>query len=361
MSLPPGPPPTPDAYEAVGPEPMKRPVIDITIDWSQLPGAATALGVSLVGATTALGALYARMRDDLDGSNFTMGVLGALGLLAYAAVGLWQAGPSERRAAVVTWPGAAGALSAGLMLAVLVDDDKLSIYLGGGMVVALSVAGYVLTRSAPFVLSTIFGLALLYAQGFDDVISPSGDGDNTFMVFAAAIVVFVVVVTAAGWLLPETRVLTGVVVGAAGLFAITTLFEVMAVFGAFMTAGASFSDSASSSSGGGVERFDEVVRHNPYENDVYVILICCAVLALLWIACTLASGHVGFRVLVAITAVISVPPATLVLSVSHPTWWEVVTCALGALVLLAAALLAVRGRVTTLPSHQAATPDQPPS
>lgn len=328
---------------------MRRPAIDVTMDWSQLPAAATALGVSLVGATAAMGALYARVRDDLDGSNFTMGVLATLGLLAYAAVGLWQASPSERRAPVVSWPGAAGALSAGLMLAVLVDDDKLSIYLGGGMVVALSVAGYVLTRSAPFVLSAISGLGLLYAQGFDDVISPSGDGDNTFMVVGAAIVVFVVAVTAAGWLLPETRVLSGVVVGAAGVFAITTLFEVMTVFGAVMTAGASFSGSASSTSDGSIERFD-VVRHNPYENDVYVILLCCAVLALLWIACSLASGHVGFRVLVAITAVMSVPPATLVLSVSHPTWWEVVTCALGALVLLAAALLAVRGRPAAQPT-----------
>jgi hypothetical protein len=327
MSLPPGPPPT------------ERRLVDVTIDWSQLPGAATALGVSLVGAAVALSSVFSRAHDDLDGSNFAMGVLAALGLLAYAGIGLTRAAPAERGSAVIAWPGAAGALSAGVMLGVLVNDDDVTLYIGGGMIVALSVAGYVLTRSAPFLLSAIAGLALLYGQAFDDVISPDGDGTNTFMVIAAAIVVFVVLVTAGGWLLPRTRVLTSVVAGAAGLFAITVLFEVMTVFGAFMAF-----------DGGDPARFDEVVRHNPYENDVYVILVCCAVLAALWIVCSLVTGHVAFRVLVVLTAVLSVPPAALVLSATHPTWWEVVTCALGALALLAAALLAVRGRSTPQPA-----------
>ena len=78
----------------------------------------------------------------------------------------------------------------------------------------------------------------------------------------------------------------------------------------------------------------------PYRDDTWMILAYCAALALAWAWCSMASGHVGFRVLIVVDSVLVVPFVSVILSVDHPTWWEVVTCAAGAAVLLAAGLRA---------------------
>ena len=44
-----------------------------------------ALGVALLAAAVVLSALWSRMTDDLDRSNFTVGLLATLGLLGVAA------------------------------------------------------------------------------------------------------------------------------------------------------------------------------------------------------------------------------------------------------------------------------------
>lgn len=334
MSLPPDHAHVPDPHGAAGPPPQQK-LVTISFDWSQLPSVATAFGVSLVGAAVSLSSVHSRGRGHLDWSNFTMGVLATLGLLGVAAGAHLLLPSSERRAVLVSWPGAAGAVGAGLMIGVLVNDDPWSLYLGASLVVALSVVGYLFTRSAPFVLGAIVGLALLYGQVFGDLIDLSGDGDNLFMIIGAAIVVFVVLVTAAGWLLPETRVLSGVVVGAGGLAAMVALLEALTIARAFTTA---FMDAGEFDDGTGTDGFETVMRHNPYENDVYMVLVYVALLGALWTACALASGHVGFKILVASSWVVVLPLATVALITRHPTWWEVGACALGAVVLVGVAL-----------------------
>jgi hypothetical protein len=341
MSLPPTPTSTPD--EVVGALPPRRPVVSVTIDWSQLPSAATALGVSLVSAAVVLSAGYSRQRGDLDGSNFTMGVLATLGLLVLAVAGHLLLPGSARRPTLVSWSGAAGVLGTGLMLGVLITNDDLQVYVAGVVIVVASVAGYLLTRATPFVLTAIVGLALLYAQAFDDVINTDGDGENTFMVVGAGVLVFVVGVTAAGWFLPATRVVTGIVVGVGGLVAMVVALEVLTFFRSF---GAGIDEDASYAD------YEEALRHNPYQNDVYVILLYCAALAALWIGCSLATGHVGFRLLVLATALTMVPLAAAALVVSHPTWWEVVACGLGALALVGAAYRSKSRGAVEAPSEQ---------
>ncbi|HET6168320.1 MAG TPA: hypothetical protein VFE07_15930 [Marmoricola sp.] len=324
MSLPPGPPPSPDSYEAVGPEPMKRPVVDITIDWSQLPGAATALGVSLVSAAVVLSAGYSRESGDLDASNFVVGVLGTLGLLGVAVAGHLLAPAAERRGALISWTGATGSVGAGLMLGVLINKDPASTYVAAAVILALSASGYLVTRSAPFVLSFLIGATVLYVQVFDDLIDTGGGhGENTFMIIGAGVTVFVVLVTAAGWLLPATRVMSSVVVGAGGLIFLTGLLVALFFSRTFVA-------SMSFHGGDDPSRFVEGSPHDPFKNDVYMVLVYCAVLALLWLGCSLVTGHVAFRVLVLAAAVVIIPVASVAVFARHPTWWEVVAGGLGA-------------------------------
>ena len=75
-------------------------------------------------------------------------------------------------------------------------------------------------------------------------------------------------------------------------------------------------------------------QHDPYRNDVWMILLYCALLAVLWAVAALASGHVGFRVLLLADGVVIVPLAAYALLASRPTWWEVVSAGVGGLVLL---------------------------
>jgi hypothetical protein len=344
--------PTPEPGPVRGP---RRPVL--ALDRTLAPGVATALGVALVAAAVVLSAVHSRQGGDLDGSNFTMGVLATLGLLAVAVAAHLLAPAAERAAALVSWPGAAGALAVAVMLMVLIDDDTCSPYAGAVVAVVLSAGGYLVTRAAPFVLGTIAGLALLYAKAFDDLFSVGG-GRNAFMAVGAGVLVFVVVVTAVGWLLPATRVLSGVVVGVGGLVALVavlvavTIFRVVTSFASGMV---SFG-SGSSSADGSVERgfsgyspLSRLVHQDPYRNDVWMILLYCALLAVLWAVCALATGHVGFRLLLVADGVLIIPLATYALLASHPTWWEVVCTGVGGLVLLGVGWHARRETPTAAP------------
>jgi hypothetical protein len=319
-----------DAATAEG----RRPAL--ALDAARLPGAVVALGVALVSAAIVLASAHARDRGELDGSNFTMGVLATLGLLGVAIGGRLLAASAERRAQLVSWPGAAGAVGLGVMLTVLIDDGSWSPYVVAPVVIALSVAGYLLTRAAPFVLTTIAAAALLYGRAFADVFDVEGDtGDNTFMAVGAGILVFVVAVTAAGWRLPATRVLSSVVVGLAGLAAMVGVLATVTTFRTFTAAFSTVTPSDDDPSG--TFRDGTVVRaapSDPLANDVWMILLYCALLAVLWTGCALATGHVGFRLLLVADGVVVVPLATYALLVSHPTWWEVGLTAVGGLALV---------------------------
>jgi len=212
---------------------------------------------------------------------------------------------------------------------------------GSLVVIALSVLGYLAVQAWPFVVTAIAGLAVLYARGFDDLFDVNGDGDNTFMTIGAAILVFVVAVTVAGWLLPATRTVAAMVVGVAGLAALVAVFEALIVFRSVAFAFSAPEDASDFGS------FRKAMHHSPYTNDVYAVLAYCAVLAALWVGCSLATGHVGFRILVVADAVAMIPLATFALMTRHPTWWEVVAAGAGGLVLMWAGLRLRRGEVSS--------------
>lgn len=324
----------------------------------RLPGVATALGVAIVSTAIAVSAIFARADGDLDTSIFVMGLLATSGLLGVAICAQVLLPDAERRATLVSWPGAAGIVGAAIMLAVAIDDDPVAAYAAASTVVVLSLLSYAATTATPFVLTAIAGLALLYGQAFSDVIDTDGDGANTFMIQGAAVLVFVGAVTAVGWLLPKTRVLSAVVVGVGGILVLAVLFEALVVFGQFQayadhssSEGAMYSGSYEQLQG---QHMDETYisedsgddygypdepsfapeRDNSYTNDIWVMLSYGVALALFWAICALATGHVAFRIMSVAILVLAVPASTFALAVHHPTWWLVALTGLGGLVLV---------------------------
>ena len=320
---------SPGAPEVVGTEGWGRRLPDLRweIDRTALPGVVTAAGVALLSTAVVMSAAHARDGGDLDASTFTGGVLAVLGLLGVAGVTRVLAPDAEPRAALVSWPGAAGAAGLGVMLAVLLDQNDAAFYLGPLLTLAVVAVGFVLTRGPAFLLVAIAALAVLYGKVFDDVLKPDGDGGNTFMTVGAAVVVFVVLVTLAGWTLPATRVLTGIVTGAGGVAALALILQFLQISRLFST----------DAPGSGA------APDNPYADDLWAIIGYCALLALFWSACALGTGHVGFRVLVIVVSVIGLPLATYALAIRHPSWWEL-GLGLGGGVLLLGAIGASRQR-----------------
>jgi hypothetical protein len=344
----------------------------IRVDVSRLPDVATALGVSLVSAAIVTSAMYSRKDGHLDASNFTTGVLCTLGLLVLAAGARALVGDPARRDVLVSWPGAFGAAGVGVMLATLITKHTLSEHVAPLAALAIAVAGYLLVRSAPFVLVALGSLALLYERLFDDLFDLNTDGNgggNVFMLIGGGVLVFIVLATALGWLLPATRVLTGVVTGLGGLAAMVVLLGTVAFTRAISVAFSGSFDSSSGSGSSGSSGYSPLPSqfgagdhtfHDPYKNDVYMILLYCAALAAIWFVCALVTGHVGFRLLVLADALVVVPLATIALVAHHPTWWEVVTAAIGGLVLVGVALGAVNRPGPGAPAAATAEPPVAP-
>lgn len=298
----------------------------------RLESLGVAIGSGLVAAAVVLSGFYSRGRGDLDWSNFAMGILASLGLLAVAGAAYFLIDDLDRRADLMSWPGAFGAVGIGVMLGVALDDNAITGYVAGIAMTALSVGGYYLSRRGPFVLSAIAGFLLVYVNLFDDVIGVDDiDGDNFAMIASAAILVFAVVASVAGWLLP-TRDLSTVAVGTFALLAnLIVLLSVVVV----AIIGQIFSDFGEES--GGRLKLDD------YDNDVWVILLISAVMCAGWAYCYWITGHVGYRVLIVASLVAVVPVATLALTVEHPTYWELVAGAAGAAVLGFVGLRAIGG------------------
>lgn len=297
-----------DQPEVIGWDtPPRRGLAVPEIDPAHWPSVAVTIGVSLVSAAVVISAMYSRETGDLDVSNFAMGALCSLALLVIAAGVLVLRPELEEQASLASWTGVAAVLGTSLMVAVLIDDNDGSLYTSSILAIALSVGCYLLLRAAPFVLSTIVGAAFLYGKAFEDLIDTSrgDDGETKFIIVGAGILVFALLATAAGWLLPRTRVLSSVVVGAGTVIAFTFLFQAMFFLRTITSPYAEEFDDP--------EHFD-----NPYINDMWTVLAYCAVLVTVWAFCSLATGHVGFRILIIAITVISVPVATYVLAVEHP-------------------------------------------
>lgn len=300
----------------------------ITIDLSRLPSAATAIGVGLLLAAELVSAVFVRRTGDLDGSVLAVGLLAFIGLLGVAAFAEIRYPGLERRASLVSWPAAAAFAGGGVLLAVLINDGKTSLYLSSAVVLALSVAGYLVRRARPFIVTGLIALELLYGLAFTDLFVDGGD--NVLMIVGAGALVFVLAVTGAGWLLPKDRVFIGVLTGTLGLYTLLGISPSFLFFG--ITAQAEYEGSY-----GELDSSGEPVFHNPFENDIYAILGYCVVLVAFWALCSAATGHVGFRVLIVAMTVLAVPVSMLGLNTHHPTWWAAGLCAFGVLALAVAA------------------------
>ena len=214
------PPPTPPAHAA--PEKPGRPGMGL------LP---IALGVGLLAAAVVVSGTRSRSDGDLDWSNYSVG-LGATAALLLVAIVALMVGSEPGRENLVTWPGSIGVLGAGAMLGVGLEDidgseDWLA-YLVGGVIVLLSAVGYAAVRRGAFAVTAILGLGIAYIQLADDVLVDIGDEDDQAIIAAVTIAVFVLVVTAVGWLL-RARALIGVIAGVVGVVGLNAVLLVLVV------------------------------------------------------------------------------------------------------------------------------------
>lgn len=326
----------------------------VSFDLAGLPRAGTALGVALAGAAISVSMVFSREHGRLDHSVFSVGVVTSLLLIGVAVVSRTR---GETAADLVSWPGAAGAIGSGLMLAVLINDDPSSAYAGGTVALALGLVGYLVARSAAFVVTTLGALSVIYIQAVRDLTSANvddvfnGDHDsNHFMLVAAAIGAFVIAVSLVGWLEPRTRVLSGVLVGIGGLLALAGVMQVLMIARVFSTYPAEMSssemDSGDSFDDPGFDSYNEMLQHNPYRNDIYVVLGIAVLLGAFWMCFSLATGHVAFRLLTIADAVLMVPMVMLALVASHATWWAAGLAAVG-VAALALTTYRVRARVSS--------------
>jgi hypothetical protein len=331
---------SPNSLDNPAPDPGSR--LDTTV---------IAVGSGLVVAAVVLSAFYSRGDGDLDWSNYSMGIVATLGLLGTSGLTRFLAGVSERSAVLIAWPGALGAVGAGLMVGVGMDEGDATFYVAGALVVLVSVGGYYyLARHGAFVLSTIAGLLVLYANLYDDVVGTEingGSDDNFGMLAAAAILLFAVAVTAAGWALPS-RDLSAVTVGfaaiAGNLMVLSVLFAFTMVEMLFGELDQSMDDGFDPSGNASFEPSGrELVRFDKFDNDVWVILLASLVLCAGWAWCHRQTGHVGYRLLILANLVTVIPASTLVLAVEHPTYWELAVGVLGAAALAFAGVRAIGG------------------
>lgn len=295
-----------------------------------------ALGVGLLASAVMQSAVRSRSDGDLDWSNYSVG-LGATAVLVLVALVAAILGRGERREDLITWSGAVGILGVGVMIGLglegVKDSEEWLAYLMGGVVVALSVVGYVVVRRGAFVVTAILGLGLAYLRLAEDVLIDIGDEDDWPIIAVATIAVFVLAVTAVGWLL-RTRALSGVVAGVIGVVGINAVMLALVVtqmITSFFGGGGLVPDEDQTEQASAADLPD-------YDYDVYVILGIAAVLTLLWALAAALNGNPGFTVLAIAMPVSVVPTATFVLMVEHPTWWGVGFAVGGALLLGAVGL-----------------------
>jgi hypothetical protein len=301
-----------------------------------------AVGVGLLAAAVVLSSVRSRSDGDLDWSNYGVG-LGATAVLLLVALAAAAMGSGRSREELVTWPGSIGTLAAGAMVGIGLDgidnsEDWLP-YLVGGVIVLLSVVGYITVRRGAFVVTAIVGLGLAYVQLADDVLIDIGDKDDQAIIAAATITVFVLAVTAVGWLL-RTRAISGIVagvIGVVGLNAVLLVLVVSQLISSFFSPQVEVSSSEPYPAGGDpgpMTTFTGSRSGGPdYDNDVYVILGLAALLTLVWALAASLNGNPGFTVLAIAMPATVVPSATFVLAIEHPTWWGVGFAAAGAILL----------------------------
>ena len=294
-----------------------------------------AAGVALLAAALVLSSFYSRKDGELDWSNYTVGLLATLGLLGIAAAAFVLARTADASTDLVAWPGAFGVAGVGLMIAVAMDEGDATAYVAGLSVVVLSVAGVLLTRRGPFVVTAVLGFYVTYAQLLDDVLGVADDDEIGAISIALALALFAVIVTVVGWLRPESRVLAGAVAGVLTVIGFATLTGVLAVAQALQAVFAPLSAM-------GEDGPPETPAVDQYHNDAWVILVLALLLVVGWAACAALTRHVVFRILMVAMVASVVPLVTVVLSVEHPSWWGMVLGAVGGGLLVLGTLRALQ-------------------
>ena len=91
-------------------------------------------------------AVYSRADGDLDWKYYGVGLGAAILLTIIAPLAVVFVADSAIRTAVAAWPAAFGALGVGLMVAIGMEDGDAVAWVVGGIVLGLSVVGYLLAR-----------------------------------------------------------------------------------------------------------------------------------------------------------------------------------------------------------------------
>ncbi|MDN5854150.1 MAG: hypothetical protein L0K86_15135, partial [Actinomycetia bacterium] len=154
------------------------------------------------------------------------------------------------------------------------------------------------------------------------------------LTIAAAVMIFAIAITAAGWKLPS-RDTGGIFVGALTVVAYIVVLTVVIAVVSIQQSFAGFSaglDGAEVDAGPDPDRFHD---------DIYLILLFAAILVAGWAVCSVLSGHVGYRVLILLMVASVVPLASAGLAIEHPSWWSVGAGVVGAIVLALVGLRAL--------------------
>ncbi|MCD4523635.1 hypothetical protein [Nocardioides sp. cx-173] len=306
---------TPPPGHSTTPPPVPLPAPPLTLDRER---PLVAAGVALLATAVVLSAAYSRADGQLDWSNYAVGLLATLGLLGIAVTSYVLAPETDPATDLVTWPAAFGIGGVGLMIGVAMDDSDATAYVAGLAVVVLSLGGLLRTRRGPFVVTGILGLYAVYLQATEDIVGFDGDEEVGGIPIALGLAIFAALVTALGWLLPETRVLAAAVVGAITVVGFATLTGALALAQAFQAALSVFDPSE-----------EPAPRFDAYDNDAWVILVLALLLIGGWAVLAALTRHVVFRILMVAMAVSVIPLVTAVLTVDHPSWWGLVLGAAG--------------------------------
>jgi hypothetical protein len=250
------------------------------------------------------------------------GLLGALALTAFA-VGI-----------VVLWEPDA-----------LVYVSSIVLLLGGA-------AAYWSLRGQPYAVVTVLGGAVLLAKIFSDTLGDSGDQGDVLTV-GIAFLLYGLVVTAAGWVLPCRHLLgaLGLGLGLASMFVVIVVDATAAAFSiAFPDPGLAdgpLSDDFSS------------VR-----SDIRIALVLGLAVAVLAAVAHAYTGRVGFSVVSYLGTAVLPLTAVFSLQTDHPLRWAAVLAVVGTLGL--AAMIAIqldrRPRPSAPPTYAGTSidPGQPP-
>jgi hypothetical protein len=306
--------------------------------YDRLRAGATAFGAALAFAAllTAF-VLSSNDADDFTWSTFivTAGLTIALAVGAAAWYTALAAVPHSRWTASVL--GAFAILGLGLTILGPWGDQDALLYLVGFGMAAAGAAGYWFLRGSAFTVAAFFGLFLVASQFWGNI---TGDGDGPLM-YGVVMLLFGIVVAAAGWRFP-CRNVTGMLGAGVALWG---LFVVVYIGGFAFGLGSAFFQSSDLTGTGRSPVLD-------FDDDIRVALILTLVLGAVLAAMYAYTHYVGYLVLSAIGLTLIPTFAILMLAMEHPLRWSTLLFGgIGGLVALAALVDQARRSGFTLPTR----------